>query len=135
MPSEVVVEVKCRVEEGVVFMGVAFRANCLAGLPVATTSVALDRGLQGSTHCEYCVHGTHLLPMDHDRQNASTPGGGVACPDCPCHLGQVDGGLSSATARVSGVHDRHATMAWAEKCAMTTLRANCNPYGPLQKGP
>jgi hypothetical protein len=32
-----------------------------------------DRGLQRSTHCGYCVHGTHLLPMDHDRQDVSTP--------------------------------------------------------------
>jgi hypothetical protein len=69
---EVVVEVKCRVEEGVVFMGVAFRE-----LPVGRSRWRLpqsrDRGLQGSTHCGYCVHGSHLLPMDHDRRNASTP--------------------------------------------------------------
>jgi hypothetical protein len=32
MPSEAVVEVKCKVEEGVVFMGVPF-ANCLSGAP------------------------------------------------------------------------------------------------------
>src|ERR1035438_1617957 len=72
MLSEVVVEVKCRVEEGVVFMGVAFRE-----LPVGRSRWRLpqsrDLGLQGSTHCGYCVHGSHLLPMDHDRRNASTP--------------------------------------------------------------
>ena len=72
MPSEAVVEVKCRVEEGVVFMGVAFRE-----LPVGRSRWRLpqsrDRGLQGSTHCGYCVHGSHLLPMDHDRRDASTP--------------------------------------------------------------
>src|SRR5260370_30617211 len=72
MQWEVVVEVKCRVEEGVVFMGVAFRE-----LPVGRSRWRLpqsrDRGLQGSTHCGYCVHGSHLLPMDHDRRNASTP--------------------------------------------------------------
>jgi hypothetical protein len=72
MPSGVVVEVKCRVEEGVVFMGVAFRE-----LPVGRSrwrlSQSRDRGLQGSTHCGYCVHGSHLLPMDHDRRNRSTP--------------------------------------------------------------
>jgi len=72
MPSEAVVEVKCGVEEGVVFMGVAFRE-----LPVGRSRWRLpqsrDRGLQGSTHCGYCVHGSHLLPMDHDRRNARTP--------------------------------------------------------------
>ena len=26
-----------------------------------------DRGRQGSTHCGYCVHGSHLLPTDHDQ--------------------------------------------------------------------
>ena len=53
-------------------MGVAFRE-----LPVGRSRWRLpqsrDRGLQGSTHCGYCVHGSHLLPMDHDRQDASTP--------------------------------------------------------------
>src|ERR1700691_485562 len=70
--SEVVVEVRCRVEEGVVFMGVAFR-----DLPVRRSRWRLpqsrDRGLQGSTHCGYCGHGSHLLPMDHDRRKVSTP--------------------------------------------------------------
>ena len=67
-----VVELMRGVEEGVVFMGVAFR-----GLPVGRSQWRLpqsrDRGLQGSTHCGYCVHGSHLLPMDHDRRNASRP--------------------------------------------------------------
>jgi hypothetical protein len=52
MPSEAVVEVKCKVEEGVVFMGVTFRE-----LPVRRSRwrlpQSLDRGLQGSTHCGY----------------------------------------------------------------------------------
>jgi hypothetical protein len=52
-------------------MGVAFRE-----LPIGRSRRRLpqsrDRGLQGSTHCGYCVHGTHLLPIDHDRQHAST---------------------------------------------------------------
>jgi hypothetical protein len=52
--------------------GVAFR-----GLPVGRSRWRLresrDRGLQGRTHCGYCVHGSHLLPMDHDRRNVSTP--------------------------------------------------------------
>jgi hypothetical protein len=71
MPWEAVVEVKYGVEEGVVLMGVAFRE-----LPFGRSRWRLpqsrDRGLQGSTHCGYCVHGSHLLPMDHDRRNAST---------------------------------------------------------------
>ena len=66
------VEVTCGAEEGVVFMGVAFR-----GLPGGRSRWRLpqsrDRGRQGSTHCGYCVHGSHLLPMDHDRRNDSTP--------------------------------------------------------------
>src|ERR1700693_878584 len=53
-------------------MGVAFRE-----LPLGRSRWRLpqsrDRGLQGSTHCGYCVHGSHLLPMDHDRRHASTP--------------------------------------------------------------
>ena len=53
-------------------MGVAFRE-----LPVGRSQWRLpqsrDRGLQGSAHCGYCVHGSHLLPTDHDRQDASTP--------------------------------------------------------------
>ena len=72
MPSEVVVELMRGVEEGVVFMGVAFR-----GLPVGRSRWRLpqsrDRALQGSTHYGYCVHGSHLLPMDHDRGNDRTP--------------------------------------------------------------
>lgn len=63
---------ECRGEEGVVFMGVAFRE-----LPGGRSQLRLpqsrDRGLQGSTHCGYCVHGSHLLPIDHDHRNASTP--------------------------------------------------------------
>src|SRR6476659_6781038 len=31
-----------------------------------------DREMKRSTHCGYCVHGTHLLAMDHDRQDVST---------------------------------------------------------------
>jgi hypothetical protein len=60
------------VEEGVVFMGVAFR-----GLPVGRSQLRLpqsrDRALQGSAHYRYCVHGSHLLPMDHEHGNARTP--------------------------------------------------------------
>ena len=72
MPSEVLVELTGGVEEGVVFMGVAFR-----GLPVGRSRWRLpqsrDRALQGSTHYGYCAHGSHLLPMDHDHGNDRTP--------------------------------------------------------------
>src|SRR6476661_5647726 len=72
MPSGVVVELMRGVEEGVVFMGVAFR-----GLPAGRSQSRLpqsrDRVLQGSTHYGYCVHGSHLLPMDHDHGNDRTP--------------------------------------------------------------
>jgi hypothetical protein len=72
MPSELVVELMRGVEEGVVFMGVAFRE-----LPVGRSQLRLpqsrDRALQGSTHCGYCVHGSHLLPIDHVRLNANRP--------------------------------------------------------------
>jgi hypothetical protein len=72
MPFEVVVELLRGVEEGVVVMGVAFRE-----LPVGRSHWRLpqsrDRGLRGSTHCGYCVHGSHLLPIDHDRRNANRP--------------------------------------------------------------
>jgi len=64
--------VKCRVEKGVVFMGVAFR-ELPGGRSRWRLPQSRDRGLQRSTHCGYCVHGTHLLPMDHDRQDVSTP--------------------------------------------------------------
>jgi hypothetical protein len=70
-PSEAVVEVKCRDEEGVVFMGVAFRE-----LPVGHSRWRLpqsrSRELQGSTHCGYSVHGNHLLPTDFDRRQINT---------------------------------------------------------------
>ena len=71
MPSEVLVELMRGAEEGVVFMGVAFR-----GLPSGRSRLRLpqsrDRALQGSTHYGYCVHGSHLLPMDHDHGNDRT---------------------------------------------------------------
>jgi hypothetical protein len=57
-------------------MGVAFR-----GLPVGRSQWRLpqsrDRGLRGSTHCGYCVHGSHLLLVDHDHWDVSTPGDAV----------------------------------------------------------
>ena len=69
--SAAVVEVTYRVEKGVVFMGVAFR-ELPGGRSRWRLPQSRDRGLQGSTHCGYCVHGSHLLPMDHDRHDAST---------------------------------------------------------------
>jgi hypothetical protein len=72
MPSDVVVELMRGVEEGVVFMGVAFRE-----LPVEGSQLRLpqsrDRGLRGSTHYGYCVHGSHLLLIDHDPRDVSRP--------------------------------------------------------------
>src|SRR6185437_6254756 len=63
---------ECRGEEGVVFTGVAFRE-----LPVRRSRWRLpqsrDRGLQGSTHCRFCVHGSHLHSIHHDRRDYSTP--------------------------------------------------------------
>ena len=62
----------CRVEKGVVFMGVAFR-QLPGGRSRWRLPQSRDHALQGSTHCGYCVHGSHLLPMDHDRRNGRTP--------------------------------------------------------------
>src|SRR3954462_14181708 len=53
-------------------MGVASR-NCQGGPSGWRLLQSRDRELQGSTHCGYCVHGSHLLPMDHDRRNDRTP--------------------------------------------------------------
>ena len=74
--SEAVVEVGCGVEEGVVFMGVAFR-ELPGGRSRWRLAQSRDRGLQGSAQCGYCVHGSHLLPTDHDRRDASTTGDAV----------------------------------------------------------
>src|SRR4051795_12906581 len=63
-PSVVVVELMRGVDEGVVFMGVAFR-----WLPVERSQLRLpqspNRALAGSTHRRNCVHGSHLLPIDN----------------------------------------------------------------------
>jgi hypothetical protein len=53
-------------------MGVAFR-ELPGGRSRWRLPQSRDRGLQGSTHCGYCVHGSHLLPMDHDPRDAITP--------------------------------------------------------------
>ena len=63
---------ECRGEEGVVFMGVAFR-ELPGGRSRWRLPQSRDREMQRSTQCGYCVHGAHLLPMDHDRQDVSTP--------------------------------------------------------------
>src|SRR5580704_7909630 len=72
MPSEVAAGLMRGAEEGVVFMGVAFR-----GLPVGRSRWRLpqsrDRARRGSTHYGYCAHGSHLLPMDHDHRKGLTP--------------------------------------------------------------
>jgi hypothetical protein len=53
-------------------MGIAFHE-----LPFGRSQLRLpqsrDRALEGSTHSGYCVHGSHLLPIDHDRRNANRP--------------------------------------------------------------
>lgn len=54
------------------FTGVAFR-ELPDGRSRWRLTQSRDRGLRGSTHCGYRVHGSHLLPMDHDRQDARTP--------------------------------------------------------------
>ena len=64
-------------------MGVAFR-ELPGGRSRWRLPQSRDRGLQGSTHCGYCVHGTHLLPIDHDHWNASTPA-------TRCAIGAADG--------------------------------------------
>src|SRR4029453_11344796 len=64
---------ECRGEEGVVFMGVAFRELPGGRSPGGLTQPR-DRGLRGSTQCGYCVHGSHLLPTGHDHLDASTTG-------------------------------------------------------------
>ena len=53
-------------------MGVAFR-EVPAGRSRWRLAQSRDRGLQGSTQCGYCVHGSHLQPTGHDRRDASTP--------------------------------------------------------------
>jgi hypothetical protein len=63
---------ECRGEEGVVFMGVAFR-ELPGGRSRWRLPQSRDREMLRSTQCGYCVHGAHLLPMDHDRQDVSTP--------------------------------------------------------------
>ena len=59
-------------EEGVVFMGAAFR-DVPGGRSRSRLPQSRDRGRRGSTRCGYCVHGAHLLPTDHDHRNDRTP--------------------------------------------------------------
>jgi hypothetical protein len=91
----VVADVTDRLEKGVAFMGVALRE-----LPLWRSRWRLaesrDRVLRGSTHFGYCVHGSHLLLIDHDqgdsntaltgcatRPSSSTPGGHGCRGNCP----------------------------------------------------
>ncbi len=64
--SAAVAEGKCRVEKGVVSMGVASR-ELPGGRSRWRLPKSRDRALQRSTHCGYCLHGIHLLPIDHDQ--------------------------------------------------------------------
>ena len=63
---------KCRVEKGVVFMGVAFRE-----LPGGRSGGDyLSRAIvdcRGAPTVDTAFMGSHLLPTDHDREDASTP--------------------------------------------------------------
>jgi hypothetical protein len=72
-------------------MGVAFRE-----LPVGHSQLRLpqsrDRARQESTHSGYCVHGSHLLPIDHDRRNANRP-----ATRCAIGIGMVAVSLSNAS--------------------------------------
>ena len=73
---------ECRGEEGVVFVGVAFR-ELPGGRSRWRLPQSLDRAQQRSTHCGYCVHGAHLLPIDDVRHDGSSPQGTLqlAMPD------------------------------------------------------
>src|SRR5215204_1441241 len=78
--SEAVVEVKCRVEEGVVFMGVAFRANFLAGAPGGdylsraivhcSGAPTADTAFMGLTSCRWITIAETLAPRRRDAQSA-----------------------------------------------------------------
>jgi hypothetical protein len=96
-PLKAVVELECsveegsveegraeegRAEEGVVFMGVASR-ELPGGRSRWRLAQSRDRGRRGSTHCGHCEHGSHLLPIDHDRGNASTPATRCATDSMP----------------------------------------------------
>ena len=52
-------EMRCRGEEGCVFMGVAFRQ--VPGGRSRRLPQSRDPEREGSTHCGYCGHGSHLL--------------------------------------------------------------------------
>jgi hypothetical protein len=64
------VEVMCGVEEGGVFMGVAFRE-----VRVGRSRWRLPQSrswLVEGAPCRYCVHGSHLLSIDRGRGNGIT---------------------------------------------------------------
>ena len=63
---------ECGSEEDVVFMGVALR-ELPGGRSRWRLAQPRDRGLQGNTHCGYCIHGSHLLPVVHDHGKIITP--------------------------------------------------------------
>src|SRR4029453_16222769 len=58
-------------------MGVASRELPGGALPMATTSVARS-WTAGEHPLRIRVHGSHLLPMDHDRRNDRSPAPGCA---------------------------------------------------------
>jgi hypothetical protein len=67
-----------------------------------------DLELLRSTHRGYCVHGTHLLPIDHDHWNASTPATRCAIGIMPVAVSRRPGrgvsrlGLLVASPQVTG---------------------------------
>jgi hypothetical protein len=69
--------VTCRVEKGVVFLEAPF-ADLPGGRSQWRLPQSRNHGLQGSTHYGYCVHGIHLLPIDHDRRHCGTPTEAIA---------------------------------------------------------
>jgi tRNA-Thr(GGU) m(6)t(6)A37 methyltransferase TsaA len=69
--SEAGAEVTCRVEKGVVLIEGASR-RLSGGRSRWRLPQSRDRALRRSTHCGHCGHGTHLLPIHHDRRDANT---------------------------------------------------------------
>src|ERR1700761_2491866 len=64
--------VACGGEEGVVFMGVAFR-QVPGGRSRWRLRQSRDRGRRGAPTADTAFMGSHLLPLDHDHWNDRTP--------------------------------------------------------------
>src|SRR4029453_10049342 len=96
---------ECRGEEGVVFMGVAFRE-----LPVGRSRWRLPqsrgRELQGGAHCGLFGHGTHLLSINHDHWNASAPATRGAIGVMPVAVSLPNAPPTATPSSVMGRNDR-----------------------------